>query len=321
MLLSGIAFGQDLPDKPADALKEYMSKREGYKRSSTKQFSRTEQYEMDDYCFAMEKKFPEAWQTDFMWYVNGHFWMDRGDKISNAFKKAPNEKMVVKAMFGYAVMTADYGKQKELASKVLGYYSSNTLSYYEDVFPTAGVVIVPSEKDALPMYALQLKKGKGNGVTVVNMDYLINDDYRKSMAGKLKTGDQKFFGEESAFISKALSGQKIHLSTTASQSYLGSKGNKTFVVGLTYETDIANQQDKLQKFWSCIATKNFASMSLSSSEKRLYTNYLPPLLTLYKIKLSQGKKDPAIRKAIVVLADKVGQSKTIEEILNSYENG
>lgn len=310
----------EIAESAESALVQYLKLREGYKRSDSKQFSKMEQLEMDDWCFAMEKTYPDAWQTDFAWYLNGHF-MFNHDKLIEAYSKEKSDKRVVKAVFGYYAMKKDLGKQKELLSKVSTYYSANELAYYEDALPASGVLIVSSEKEALPLYVLQLAKGKGKGVTVVCMDYLINKDYRLAMAHKLGTGSANFFGDEKTFIQTALGSRDVHLSATVSQSYISSMGSNAFVTGLHYEGYVSDQKDKLEGFWIRLATKNFSSLSLSSKEKRLYTNYLPPLMTLYKIKSSAGDKDETLKKAILVIAEKVGQTKNVNEILKDYDNG
>jgi hypothetical protein len=319
MLFSSLSFGQELSANAEASLQDYIILRDGYKHSETKQFSRTEQFEMDDFCFAMEKKFPDAWQTDFAWFLNGHFYSNQ-DKLLEAYKKAPTDKRVVKAVFGYYIMTYDYGKQKEIASTVAKYYSSNELSYYEDVLPSSGVVIASSLKDAIPLYILQIVKGKGKNVTIVTMDFLINKDYRSSMADKLGTGSANFFGDEKTFIQTALSNTNVHLSTTVSQAYISGMGDNAFVTGLFYQGYVKDQKKKLEKFWIRLANKNFSSMSLNSSEKRLYTNYLPPLMTLYKMKLAVGVEDEALRKAIELISSKVEQTKTVNKILRNYED-
>ena len=307
-------------DSPESALKQYIKLRESYKRSDTKQFSKMEQLEMDDWCFAMEKKFPDAWQTDYAWYLNGHYMFNQ-ENLLKAYEKEKSDKRLVKAVFGYYCMKKDLGKQKELLPKVSTYYSANELAYYEDAFPASGVLIVSSEKEAIPLYVLQLSKGKGKGVTVVCMDYLINKDYRLSMAHKLGTGSANFFGDEKTFIQTALGSRNVHLSATVSQSYISGMGSNAYVTGLHYEGYVSDQKDQLEGFWIKMATKNFSSLSLSSGEKRLYTNYLPPLMTLYKIKSSAGDKDETLKKAILVIAEKVGQTKTVKDILSDYENG
>ena len=328
IFISGLATAQELnkdmsPSFPNDAeaaLDKYLDIREGYKRGDTKQFSKMEQLEMDDWCFAMEKEFPDAWQTDYAWYLNGHFYSNH-DKLKEAYQKAPNERRVVKAMFGYYMMKKDLSNQKTLLPKVSKYYSANELSYYEDALPKSGVLIVSTEREAIPLRVLQLSKGKGKSVTVVCMDHLIDDPYRKSLADKLGTGSAKFFGSEKTFIQTSLGSRNVYLSTTVNQSYISGMGGNAYVTGLYYEAYVQDQKTDLDAFWAKMAVKNFSSMSLSSSEKRLYRNYLPPLMTLYKIKCAAGGKDETLKKAILVIADKVGQTKTVKEILNSYDNG
>ncbi|MCB9225512.1 MAG: hypothetical protein R2780_01895 [Crocinitomicaceae bacterium] len=310
-------LAQEIPEDPGTALDNYINLREGYKHSGTKQFSRTEQLEMDDYCFAMQKKFPDAFETDLMWYINGHFYQERGEKISSAYAKAPSDKRVVKAMFGYYMLSGNKTKAATLASKVGGYFSANTLNYFEDVLPSSGVLIVSSEQEALPLYILQMVKGKGTGIQVVNMDYLINDEYRASVSKYLGTGTMEFFGSEASFIAKAMESSSVYVSTTVSQSYIP---GTSFITGLYYQGSVSNQKSTLETFLKKVSVKNFASMSLTSSERKLYRNYLPPLLTLYRLKRNNGESDATLKSAILAIAKKVEQTKTVEEILKDYDS-
>jgi hypothetical protein len=315
------SLADGLPDSPSEAYKQYVKMREGYKRSNTKQFSRTEQFEMDDYCFDMEKKFPDSFESKLMWHINDHYSSSDGSKLKAAYALAPKNKDVLKAMLSYYIVTGNKAKQQEFAIKVAGHYSKNELSYYQDVLPKSGVIIASSEKDALPLYINQLVKGKGGAVTIVTMDYLINDVYRISMASKLGTGSMKFFGSEKAFIKKAmLSSSTVFVSSTVSQAYLADNLSNSFLTGLYYQSRISKQESQLELFWKNVAAKNFASISLTRGERRLYRNYLPPLLTLYKFKLNAGKQDKVLRKAITLIAEKVEQTKTVNEILIDYES-
>ena len=60
ILFTSLSYGQGLSEDAEASLKDYIKLREGYKRIDTKQFSLNEQLEMDDWCFAMEKSFPDA---------------------------------------------------------------------------------------------------------------------------------------------------------------------------------------------------------------------------------------------------------------------
>jgi hypothetical protein len=317
LLIPTAIFAQDIPEEPSAALDQYIKMREGYKRSHTKQFSKTEQMEMDDYCFAMQEKFPDAYETDFMWYLNGHFYQERGDKLKAAYRKAPSDKRVVKAMFGYYMMTDKKALANGLSSVVSKYYSANTLAYYEDVLPSKGIIIVSSEAEAIPIYVLQLAKGKGSMVHVINMDYLINDGYRAGIAHFFGTGNMEFFGNEASYIEKAMKANGVYVSSTVPQAYIP---GSSYLTGLYYQAKVSDQKKTLETFWTKMSKKNFASMSLTSAERRLYRNYLPPLLTLYKLKKHEGETAETLKVAIKAIAKKVQQTETVDNILKAYDS-
>lgn len=316
--MQSIVFAQDLPETAQAALKAYIDMREGYKHSSTKQFSRDEQLTMDDWCYAMEKKFPSTAETEYAWYLNNHFYSDASDRIKKAYDLNPNDQQITRSLFGYYVMQNDLLNAKMLLSKLQ--FSKNELSYYKDALPQKGVFIVSSEKDAIPVFYLQLKQGIASSVKVVCMDYLISDNYRTKNMKSYSNGTTKFFGAEKAYL-KALmnSNADVYLSATVSQGYLDGNESNTYLVGLSYQSNPSSQLDHLQAFWNKIAKKDWANLNLTSAQKRLYTNYLPPLLTLYKLKLARGTDDPVLKKGIVALADKLSQTKNVEMILKSYQ--
>jgi len=304
----------------AAMLDGFIDMRAEYKHSSTKEFSRDEQLAMDDWCYAMEKKYPDAYETSYAWFVNGHYEDDGEEKIKDAYKKAPNDQRVVKAMFGYYVMKDEISSASSMLSKVSTYYSKNTLNYYRDVMPLQGVIITSSIEDAIPLYILQLRDRLGKETVIVNMDFLINKDYLQKQVSTLGAGSQSFYGNEKAYLKLVMNKNKqVHLSSTVSQNYLKGNAQNCFLTGLSYQANPASHVASLEKFWKQVALKNFSSLSLTSSEKRLYTNYLPPLLTLYKLQLARGGKNETLKKAIIALADKVQQTKNVRDILNTYE--
>jgi hypothetical protein len=326
VLFAGATYAQNTQDNTsasssaATMLDEFINMRSDSKHSSTKQFSRTEQFAMDDWCYAMEKKYPDAYETSYAWFLNGHYYEDEEARIKDAFKKAPNDKRIVKAMFGYHLMKGEVSQAKAMSSKVGGYYSKNTLNYYKDVLPKSGYIIASSLEDAIPLYVLKLRDGLASNVTIVTMDFLINKDYLKRNATGLKAGTQNFFGDEKAYLKLVMNANKnVHLSSTVSQSYLDGNTTNCFLTGLSYQANPASQIALLESFWAKIAKKSFSSLSLNSSERRLYTNYLPPLLSLYKLQLARGNGNDTLKNAILALGEKVQQTKNVKAVLNDYE--
>jgi hypothetical protein len=275
---------------------------------------------MDDWCHAMNTKFPDAYETHYAWYLNGHFYDDEKSHLMKANELAPKEPRVLKAVFAFYMMKNELTNAKDLLAIVAGLYSKNELNYYKDAAPTSGTIIVSSNTDAIPLYILQLQGAISSSLNIVNMDFLLNDQYRSQKSGTLQVGDLKFGGSEATYLNKALSSSaNVYLSSTVSQAYFGSYTEGYFVTGLFYQYEPASQLKSLNAFWNLIKTKNFSSLSLTSSEKKIYTNYLPPLLTLYQLKLMQGNKDDVLRQGIVVLGDKVGRGDEVTKILAEYD--
>ena len=214
----------------------------------------------------------------------------------------------------------DFTKAKALLCSVSSYYSANTLAYYKDALPAAGGIFVSSISDAIPFYINQLKAGTEKDVLIINMDFLINDTYRSKMSVYIGNGNPVFFGNEASYIKSAMNqNSKIHFASTISQAYLSGNEEQVFLTGLSYQANPASQIVLLEAFWNKVSKRNFSSLSLNYSERKLYTNYLPPLLTLYRLQLLRGAKNEVVRKAIVALEAKVEQTKKVNTILNDHE--
>ena len=313
-----IVFGQELPNTPEAALEAYIDMREGYKHGATKEFSRNEQFAMDDWCLAMDKKFPNTAETEYAWYLNNHFYSDASSRIKKAYDLDPTDQRIIRSLFGYYLMQQDLANAKMLLPMLV--WSQNELNYYKDALPKTGLFVTSSEKDALPLYYLQLTEKIGGSVKIVCMDHLISESFRANQMKSYKGGINEFLGAENSYLKELMSSNAdVYLSATVSQGYLTANENNIFLVGLSYQTNPPSQYEQLNTFWSKIAKKDWINLNLTNTQKRLYTNYLPPLLTLYKLKLAKGNDDPVLKKGIVALADKLSQTKNVEMILKSYD--
>ena len=75
----------------------------------------------------------------------------------------------------------------------------------------------------------------------------------------------------------------------------------------------------LRKFWA-LAQNYLAQLNLDNrTEKAIHRNFLPPLLTLYKLKCAEKEKDLNLRKAIHLLGKETGKEAIVSELVNTYE--
>ncbi|NOQ71874.1 MAG: hypothetical protein GQ574_07730 [Crocinitomix sp.] len=323
VLIGESAMGQGASLSPYDLMDSYLEKRASYESSSTKKIADDKQKELDRLVKVLEDNAPNSYEYHLVKYINGNYDVSLKRHLFKAYELKPDEREVEREMFGYYALVGDKIKQKEFAKLIEPTYSKNTLNYYKLLAsnPKVKTLFLSGEADAYPLLVLQsLGKVRGN-IHLVNLDFLVNETYRLNAQKKIGMSNVQFLGQERMFINTALSAlmADAFISTTVSQRYIREPADFCFLTGLHYQYHCPNQLEELTKFWKD-GQQNLNGLTLNSrAEKSLYSNFLPPLLTLYKIKIANGEKDLALRKDIIVLAKKVSKEEKVEEVLKAYD--
>ena len=318
---SGWTQGPSMSDE--DLLNAYVEKRNSFGHSSTKQMSVDEQTQLDRLVRTLEENYPDSYAYHYVSWLNGNYDTGKSDDLLAAYKLRPDSKAIQKEMFAYYTIIGDGTKQKEFAGKIKKFYSSNVLDYYRDFLPASGFVVTSNEADSYPVYLLQLEYGEGAGITVINLELMQNADYKKRVQQQIGLGNYPFTGQERSYMNTLLTASKyknIVVSSTVNQAYLSEVAGSMYLTGLGYELSPRDQRQALEDFWVKVKRHDLSKISFANStEKKLYGNYLPPLLTLYKLKLVNGEDDTLLKSAIVMLAARVSKSETVKKILEDYE--
>lgn len=323
LIVSGWSFGQGASLSPYDLKESYLEKKASFKSYGTKAISETNQAELDRIVSILAENAPASFEFHLVKYLNGNYDLSLKNDLFKAYELRPDDRLVLQEMFGYYVLTGDLVKQKEFAQKLYAGYPVGEMNYYRELLnqETATYLIFSGEKDAYPALVSTVL-GKSKKIKIINLDFLFNEKYRKSIQAEIGGVNMKFLGNESGFIAALLASKtaSVHVSTTVSQRYLRDVSDQMYLVGLSYAFNAGNQQQaELEKFWTKSQSFLVNTNPNSRAEKALFANYLPPLLTLYKIKITVGEKDPALRKGIVLLAQKLGKTEVVDEILKAYE--
>ncbi len=323
LFVGTISFAQGGSLSPYDLKESYLEKRASYESSSTKQIASQNQKELDRIVEVLEVNAPASYEYHLVKYINGNFDVSQKNHLFEAYSLKPDALEVRKEMFGFYALTGDNSKQKEFALKIKNSYSSNVLNYYKVLVSNSKVrtVFLSGEEDAYPLLVLQSLGQIRNDISIVNLDFLQNDDYRKRVQKKLGMSNTSFVGSESKFLTTALGSinDKAFVSTTVGQSYIRGVADNCYLTGLHYQYSCSNQRKELDAFWTTTQQKISGLNLESRADKKLYTNFLPPLLTLYKLKIGAQEKDPILRKGIMTLAQKTGKETAVNEILKEYE--
>jgi hypothetical protein len=317
------SFAQGPSLSPHELKESYFEKRASFEQRSTKAISSANQLELDRIVTILAENAPNSYEYHLVKYVNGNFDASLAIHLLEAYKLKPNSTEVLREMFGYYAMMNDQTKTKEIASVLKNQYTTAEFAYYESLFSTSTgtFYLFSGESDAYPALVLQSLGKIRSNATIINLDFLQNDAYRKRIQSQVGGLNMKFLGNEAAFVSAMINAKSstFCVSTTVSQNYLGSLVSSMTITGLVYQKDAQDQKARLQKFWNQVQP-TFESLILSgSSGNALYGNYLPPLLTLYRLKILNSEKDLILRNGIVALAQKIGEVEAVNGILSDYE--
>jgi hypothetical protein len=310
----------------SDLKKAYIAKRYQYMDAGSKSFTETEQAELNKLVEEIRLAGPSTFEYYLVSYINGNYNTDLQENLFKAYELNPSDEYVLREMLGYYIMTDNLAKQKEFVQKVQKTYTAAELDYYRDAMQAdAGSILVTSnQEDMYAFMAVQTLDGLGPAVKVICLDFLKNSSYRSSVAGAAGISNSTFLGAETSWLKSLITGssKKVYVSTTVPQSYLSAVEDNMLLTGLTWQYGSVNQRNTLDSFWSKLKSKDLEKFAESvATEQKLYSNYLPPLLTLYKLKLNEGTDDPTLKATILTIAEKTGKKDQVNKILTQYAGG
>ncbi len=227
----------------------------------------------------------------------------------------------VKAVYQQSLISNDTQLQQKTALPVLKLYSFNTLVYYKNLLnsiQSKSVLITNGYDDTYPITALQKAKGINSNVDVISLKLLDNNNYKNVIEKKLNI---KLNDSPSNNLASIInhSSRKVYISSTVNYKYYQNIANQIYLTGLVLETNGNNQLEQLDQFWKSIKQLKIEYLKLTSSEKQLFSNYLPPLLTLYKIYNLNQLDSNELKKHILKLAKHLKQDTKTKQILKQYE--
>tara|TARA_B100000809_G_C15091538_1_gene513371 strand:- start:228 stop:1001 length:774 start_codon:yes stop_codon:yes gene_type:complete len=236
-----------------------------------------------------------------------------------------DQELSLNELFKTAIIENDIPSQKKLSKELKSNYNINTINYYRTLLsgvPNNSILITNGFEDTYPITIIQITESIGVNIEVVSLKLLKEEKYINRVFDKLKINKDFDKTSPSIYLGKLLSAnKKVFISSTLNPNHYGSYSNHFFVVGLSLEYKSKSQLNKLELFWADLQNKNKYKFSLSAKEKGIYSNYLPPLLTLYKLKLGSGVKDESLKLGILHIAQLVNKLTTVKSIIEQYEKG
>lgn len=224
-----------------------------------------------------------------------------------------------------AILSGDEVDLLEKSRKLKSTYSNNILSYYRtqlSLINNHSILITNGLEDTYPLVILQKTESISDKTMILSLDLLDNQKYLEMIFTRLGLSHDFDKTSKSIYLSRLMGSKKtIFISNTVQPSTYQNHQDKLFLTGLSLKYNENQQIKRLEQFWSKCQNQNLNQLKLNSTEKKLYSNYLPPLLTLYKLKINQNKKDITLKKGIEILAKLLNKEKIVENILKQYDKG
>ena len=230
----------------------------------------------------------------------------------------------LKAEFTDAIINKDYDLLVSSAKKLGLKKTGNHTRYYHDVLkflPDNAILITNNIEDTYALLAIQLYSKYKTSINVVSIG-LMNSSlkYATTQLNTLKINSSFDKTSPSIYLSRILkeTKTKTFISLTVNPDSYSKFKKDLFIVGLSLEYKATSNYSSLVNFDSSLKEVFFTVQHLTI-EKELYANYLPPLLTLYKLKLKKWGEAKKTKHRILMLSKYLGVEKKVEKILESYE--
>ena len=230
----------------------------------------------------------------------------------------------LKIDFELAIANRDKGQIEEIANELSSAYSKTTYIYYNSVLaqlPKASILVTNGIEDLFPLLILQATKKVNPTVDIISLKLMRKHlNYSHSVFETYNLNSAFDKTSESIYLSRLLQQNKVKtfLSVTLPNHIYKNHQSSLFLIGSVLEYKSTTQYDELLKFYNLNSSFLNNSLLWSRGEKQLISNYLPALLTLYKMQNQLGETDNKLKNNILKLANIIGKRDTVEKIINAY---
>ena len=312
-------------------LNYYKASRYSNYTNTSNKINENAQKELDNIVNDMKKNVPNSFEFNYAKYWNGNNDISLFPYLEKAYQIGPNNTELYDDMIAYYELTGNDAKKKEFCEKwynnkdipdqVIKYNYNVLMSLEQDA-----VIITNGDYDTYPLWVLQNVKNIRKDVCVINKNLIAHDSYRINKFKAIGICDVVNLNPGTSPLTwfKALCEKNpektIYFGLTIAPEILSTMKDKLYLTGLVYRfsnTGIDNVPI-LKKNWEEKFDVKYFSDLIKESSNPINTNYLVPMLVLYKYYLKINQQEPAedLLKEIKMIAKKSGKENTVERFLN-----
>ncbi len=268
------------------------SKAKSASSTQNNQRSPTEEQQqlMNNQVKDLERIAPNSFDYNLMYYSSGNYDVKREPQLKVAEEMQSDNSEVIKFKAANAIVKGDTAEAKTYLKKLEDQQliQPETINYTQDVIVSCSpnsTIVTHGFNDSYGAYFNQFNQNLAPNATVVSLDFLQSESYRKVLRNKgynLPEQKQVDVPYLKSFC-ELNQGKNISLSMTIPKDYFEPIKDNIFVSGLIFEyRPLGNQPSfqKLEELWNQQLTKKVINDFISPLSNSYSLNYLPMLLYL-----------------------------------------
>lgn len=287
----------------------------------------------------MEKAVPSSYEYLVVKGWHDEFTKPAWEALNDAYKQKPNQPEALLPLQLFSEYYSDENSRKGFSHKLFqrGLVSANLLNYSYNVLMSLdpnSILITEGESATTPLYILQDVMKVRTDVSILSLDLLLHDEYRKR---KLLPLGIRFEWADHVANKKALlcaqlpkqnENRKFYYALTIGKENVTSIREYLYVVGLAslhsnfnFDNIAQVKQNIEHSFLTDYLLVDFNGASNNDAGRVFNPNYLLPMILLYE-RYRQGnemEKAKKLRTTIEKIADDAGQTEMISSLLDQTE--
>lgn len=299
----------------------------------------------DEILEGIKRNCPDSFTYYYISYLKNGIGTENADEILKAYELNPNFEGIHSSVISYAESKNDYelrrkvnsewAQQNNIADQLLD-YSYNMLMSTD----TNAILFVQNDNDTYPTYLLQDVYNIRNDVLVINIDFLLLDNYREFVFKKLDL-ENLTFGEIDSdeyhvnwervlkqILDNYKGERKLHLSMTLYNHLYQDYSDDLHIVGLTlmYSKEKVNTVEQNKKFYEELFLLDSLShnFSIESNQKVIDIqnfNYVNMLIDIYNSYKVSGLKDDSesVKKLALKVTERIGKKDLYNNVVSFFE--
>jgi hypothetical protein len=312
----------------SELLDSYFSTRDQSINKFSKEIDDNEQTQLDSIVIQLKDQNPNSYEYHYVNYVNSNYDVNAFSELEKANEISPNNVELYDEFIAHYEITNNTIKKKAYCQQL---YESNiipdgVLEYNQNVLnslePNA-ILFTNGSDDTYPAWIHQEVKNIREDVTILNLDLLSNQQYKKdkfSQNGLIETSCpvSDIIYQTSIHNPK----QPIYIGLTVSPNILLKLKNNLYLTGLAfkYSTNDYNNVPEIVSNWEHLFNyEQLTKPVTNNTVKQINLNYILPLIIIrdHYINTNQIEKKEKTEKLIIKIAKEGNKENQVQKYLKN----